>query len=94
MKLFDILFVRLVQVVSLPKETFVTGIHWCPPVASNRRTSSSSQLELFVLACVDGKFLLVSRLGRVEKTVDAHKGAVLGARWSSDTTALLTCKKE
>ena len=59
-------------------------------MATSRR-ASSSQLEVFVLACVDGKFLLVSRLGRVEKTVDAHKGAVLGARWSGDTTALLTC---
>ena len=37
-----------------------------------------------------GKFLLVSRLGRVEKAVDAHRGAVLGAQWSKDGTALLT----
>ena len=38
-----------------------------------------------------GKFLLVSRLGRVEKAVDAHRGAILGAQWSKDGTALLTC---
>ena len=37
-----------------------------------------------------GKFLLVSRLGRVEKAVDAHRGAVLGAHWSKDGTALMT----
>ena len=34
----------------------------------------------------------MSRLGRVEKAVEAHKGAVLGAHWSNDGTALLTCK--
>jgi len=28
----------------------------------------------------------------VEKTVEAHKGAVLGAHWSFDGTALLTCE--
>ena len=39
-----------------------------------------------------GKFLLVSKLGRVEKSVEAHKGAVLGAHWSNDGTALLTCE--
>ena len=38
-----------------------------------------------------GRFLLVSKSGRVEKTVDSHKGAVLGARWVGDGSALLTC---
>lgn len=28
----------------------------------------------------------------MEKTVEAHKGAVLGAHWSFDGTALLTCE--
>ena len=37
-----------------------------------------------------GRFLLVSSVGRVEKTVEAHKGAVLGALWSHDGTALIT----
>ena len=38
-----------------------------------------------------GRFLLVSKSGRVEKAVDGHKGAVLGARWVGDGSALLTC---
>ena len=37
-----------------------------------------------------GRFLLVSSLGRVEKAVEAHKGAMLGALWSHEGTALLT----
>ena len=42
-----------------------------------------------------GRFLLVSKTGRVEKTVDGHKGAVLGVRWAvPDGSALLTCEKE
>lgn len=32
----------------------------------------------------------MSKTGRVEKTVDAHHGAVLCARWSYDGTSLLT----
>lgn len=67
----------------------MTDIHWCPSGGTRRQ---STQADIFVLACTDGKFLLVSRLGRVEKTVDAHKGAVLGARWSGDSTALMTCE--
>lgn len=37
-----------------------------------------------------GKFHLISRSGRVEKSIDAHKGAVLSGRWSWDGTALVT----
>ena len=37
-----------------------------------------------------GKFYLVSRAGRVEKSIEAHRGAVLCTRWSSDGTALIT----
>lgn len=33
---------------------------------------------------------MISRSGRVEKAVDAHKGAVLMARWSFDGASLLT----
>lgn len=29
-------------------------------------------------------------MGRIEKSVDAHKGAVLAGRWNYDGTALVT----
>ena len=37
-----------------------------------------------------GKLHLISKNGRVEKSVDAHKGAVLATRWSYDGSALVT----
>lgn len=37
-----------------------------------------------------GKFYICSRNGRVEKVVEAHKGAVLSLRWNPDGTALVT----
>jgi len=37
-----------------------------------------------------GKFYLISRAGRVEKSVEAHRGAVLCVRWSYDGNALIT----
>lgn len=40
-----------------------------------------------------GKFHLVSKNGRIEKSVEAHKGAVLAGRWNFDGTALITGKK-
>lgn len=41
---------------------------------------------------VEGKFYIYNRSGRLEKVVDAHKGATLCARWSYDGSSLLTCK--
>lgn len=41
-----------------------------------------------------GKFHLVSKMGRIEKSVDAHKGAVLAGKWNYDGTALVTGKDD
>lgn len=71
----------------LPQECYATAMHWVPSTGMKK-----SGAELFVLGCTDGRFLLLSRLGRMEKSVEAHKGAVLGVQWSSDATALLTCE--
>ena len=37
-----------------------------------------------------GKVRFISKVGRVEKIVDAHRGAVIDLRWSFDGSALLT----
>ena len=37
-----------------------------------------------------GKFHLISRNGRIEKSVEAHRGAVLSGRWSFDGSAMVT----
>ena len=38
------------------------------------------QSDIFAMACSDGTFVLVKRSGAVEKTVEAHKGAVISIR--------------
>lgn len=43
-----------------------------------------------MLPVVVGKLLLLSKLGRVEKSTEAHTGAVLAARWCSDCTAIVS----
>lgn len=37
-----------------------------------------------------GKFHLLNKNGRIDRTVEAHKGAVLVGRWSYDGAGLLT----
>lgn len=50
----------------------------------------SSLLTAHVLLCCAGKLHLVSKSGRIEKSVECHKGAVLAGRWNHDGTALIT----
>jgi hypothetical protein len=42
------------------------------------------------LADSSGKIRFVSKAGRTEKTFDAHRGAVIDLRWSSDGASLLS----
>ena len=43
---------------------------------------------------ITGKFHIIGKSGRVEKSVEAHKGAVLSGRWSYDGSALLTAGED
>uniref|UniRef100_A0A6I8Q145 Intraflagellar transport protein 80 homolog n=1 Tax=Xenopus tropicalis TaxID=8364 RepID=A0A6I8Q145_XENTR len=74
-------------VVKLSDDTYPIDLHWFPKNVGNRK---QAQAEMFVLTSSDGKFHLISKLGRLEKSVEAHSGAVLAGRWNYDGTALVT----
>jgi intraflagellar transport protein 80 len=47
--------------------------------------------EVLALACSDGSFKLMSKAGRVEKSVaEAHTGAIISIKWSYEGAALAT----
>ena len=54
------------------------------PFCDNVPCSFSQSLSL------TGKLMFLSKLGRVEKSVEAHTGAVLATRWCEDYTALVS----
>ncbi len=37
-----------------------------------------------------GKFHIIGKSGRIEKSIEAHRGAVLVGKWSTDGSSLLT----
>ncbi|XP_028275364.1 intraflagellar transport protein 80 homolog [Parambassis ranga] len=78
-------------VVRLPEEIYPIDLHWFPKTVGGQKQIQS---EIFVLTSTDGKFHLVSKLGRIEKSVEAHKGAVLAGRWNYDGTALITAGED
>ncbi|XP_047130740.2 intraflagellar transport protein 80 homolog isoform X1 [Hydra vulgaris] len=72
--------------VQLGQECFATDIHWFPKGASSKKAGN----EIFALASTEGKLYFISKSGRIEKTVDAHRGALLSCRWNYDGNAIIT----
>lgn len=71
----------------LPNEVYCTDMHRFPSVGQGSKKQSA---DLFALTSTDGKFRLMASSGRIDKTVDAHTGAVISGRWSNDGTAFAT----
>uniref|UniRef100_A0A672FX45 Uncharacterized protein n=1 Tax=Salarias fasciatus TaxID=181472 RepID=A0A672FX45_SALFA len=78
-------------VVKFPEDIYPVDLHWFPKAVGGKK---QMQPEIFVLTSTDGKFHLVSKMGRIEKSVEAHKGAVLAGKWTYDGTALITAGED
>ncbi|XP_022247668.1 intraflagellar transport protein 80 homolog [Limulus polyphemus] len=79
------------KVASLPEELYPTDIHWLPRLTAGSGSGKKQGIpDLFVLTSTDGKFHLLSKGGRIEKTIEGHRGAILVGQWSHDGSALVT----
>lgn len=75
------------KICDLPEDLYPTDMHWFPKVQSSGKKQN---FELFLLTSADGRFHLIHKNGRFEKSVEAHKGAALVGQWSYDGAGLLT----
>jgi intraflagellar transport protein 80 len=47
--------------------------------------------EVLALGCADGSFKLISKAGRIEKSVaEAHQSAIISIKWSYEGAAMAT----
>lgn len=74
--------------INLPPDVYPTTMQWIPKGSVSSKKMIGS--DTFVLLSTEGKFRLIGHNGRVEKTVEAHKGAALCGRWSFDGNDLVT----
>ncbi|XP_068173450.1 intraflagellar transport protein 80 homolog [Antennarius striatus] len=88
---WNLLTTETTPVVKLSEDIYPIDIHFFPKTIGGKK---QNQNEVFVLTSTDGKFHLVTKLGRIEKSVEAHKGAVLAGRWNHDGTALVTAGED
>ncbi|KAI9009520.1 WD40-repeat-containing domain protein [Gaertneriomyces semiglobifer] len=70
----------------------ITEISWFPIAPG--KTMYSAAADVFAAAATDGKFYICTKTGRVEKGVEAHKGAVLCLRWNYEGSTLLTAGED
>lgn len=78
-------------VAKLSDDFYPVDLHWFPKTVGSKK---QTQADIFVITSTDGKFHLVSKVGRIEKSVDAHNGAVLSGRWNYDGSALITAGED
>ncbi|XP_058808818.1 intraflagellar transport protein 80 homolog isoform X7 [Phymastichus coffea] len=83
-------------VAELPEDFYPTDMQWQPrpAQASGVGAVKKQSLDVLLISTADGKFHLVSRAGRVEKSVQAHTGATLSGKWSQDGSALMTAGED
>lgn len=74
------------KVAQFHKDLYPTDMQFLP------RTSGSvgKHGDIILITAADGKFHILNRNGRIERSIEAHKGAVLVGQWSNDGSGLLT----
>ncbi|XP_075535899.1 intraflagellar transport protein Oseg5 isoform X2 [Dermacentor variabilis] len=84
------------KLADLPEDLYPTSIHALPRIAGTGLTSrkNTGNADVILVTASDGKLYLLSKNGRIEKAIDAHRGAVLAGQWSPDATALVTAGED
>ncbi|CAJ0577348.1 unnamed protein product, partial [Mesorhabditis spiculigera] len=85
---WNLVTMEATQVATLPETLFPTSMSWFP------RSLTKGGNDVLALTSSDGKLHIIARSGKIEKSVDAHRGAALSARWSHDGTGLITCGED
>ncbi|XP_060811530.1 intraflagellar transport protein 80 homolog isoform X3 [Bombus pascuorum] len=81
-------------VTEFPNDFYPTDMQWHPRPNYAALITKKQSLDVLLITTADGKYHLVNKNGRIEKSIDAHKGATTVGRWSSDGSALLTAGED
>ncbi|KAK0160104.1 hypothetical protein PV328_007545 [Microctonus aethiopoides] len=87
--------VNATTITQFPNDFYPNDMQWHPRSIQTNGTSIKKQSQdILLITTADGKFHLVNKNGRIEKSVDAHKGSTLMGKWSFDGTALFTAGED
>lgn len=74
-----------VQVAKLPDDFHPSDLHWLLRTAGGVKGS-----ETLLISSTDGRFIILNKSARVERSVSGHTGGITSGRWSPDGAGLLT----
>ncbi|XP_017775258.1 PREDICTED: intraflagellar transport protein 80 homolog [Nicrophorus vespilloides] len=74
------------KIAQMGEELLPTDLQFLPRIGG----SLGKLGDLILITSADGKFHVMNRSGRIERSVEAHKGAILVGQWSNDGASLLT----
>ncbi|CAH8496573.1 unnamed protein product [Schistosoma intercalatum] len=89
-KYWNLISDQVSDLFSLPQNVFPTCMDWHPRQRMKQSTKAPRGSEIFLLGATDGKCHIISKEKRIERTSDAHQGAVLSAKWNFDGTSFAT----
>ncbi|XP_011140826.1 intraflagellar transport protein 80 homolog isoform X1 [Harpegnathos saltator] len=81
-------------VTQFPNDFYPTDMQCHPCLNHTVFIAKKSSLDVLLITTADGKYHLVNKNGRIEKSVEAHKGATTVGKWSNDGSALLTAGED
>ncbi|CAF3833222.1 unnamed protein product [Adineta steineri] len=97
---YNIIQNETIKIAELAQDIYALDMHWLPKGASVSSGGQGSSTisggkriigsDLFVLTTSDGKFCFINKTGRIEKSVEAHRGAAICVRWSPDGSQFAT----
>uniref|UniRef100_A0A8D9EYB4 Intraflagellar transport protein 80 homolog n=1 Tax=Cacopsylla melanoneura TaxID=428564 RepID=A0A8D9EYB4_9HEMI len=81
-----------IKFCELPSEVSPIDFHVYSKSQGTLGVKKSGTGHDLLLTSADGRFHLISKTGRLEKSVESHNGATLVGRWSHDGAGILTGK--
>ncbi|XP_028134909.1 intraflagellar transport protein 80 homolog isoform X1 [Diabrotica virgifera virgifera] len=78
------------RVTKFSDEIWPTDLQFLPRTGG----SLSKHGDLILITAADGRFHILNKAGRIERSVEAHNGAILVGQWGNDGTGLLTAGED
>ncbi|KAL9929664.1 intraflagellar transport protein Oseg5 isoform 1-T1 [Glossina fuscipes fuscipes] len=81
-----------VEVAKLPDDFIPTDLHWL--LLGGRGSGGGKGSDTLLVCSNDGRFVILNKSGRVERSITAHAAAISIGRWSPDGAGLLTAGED
>ncbi|XP_068151961.1 intraflagellar transport protein 80 homolog [Drosophila tropicalis] len=81
-----------VEVAKLPDDFIPTDLHWL--LLGGRSSGGGKGSDTLLISSNDGRFIILNKSARVERSISAHTAAISSGRWSPDAAGLLTAGED